>query len=74
MVNTCGCCKRQRVCPRCLGISPGIAAGDPGNPHPGPFTRELCESCERRVTLIKNLLNDNPMVVTDAADNTGDFT
>lgn len=36
------------VCPRCLDVEPGIAAGDPDHPHPGPFTRELCAACAAR--------------------------
>lgn len=39
------------VCPRCLNISRGIAAGDPEHPHPGPFTRELCSACEAQTGL-----------------------
>lgn len=33
------------VCPRCLGIEPGIPGGDPNDPHPGPFANELCIQC-----------------------------
>ncbi len=33
------------VCPRCLNVKPGISAGDPDKPHPGPFTREVCSVC-----------------------------
>ena len=41
--------KRLPVCPRCLGETPGIPAGDPGHPHPGPFTRDVCEKCQRAI-------------------------
>lgn len=37
---------RPPVCPRCLGVEPGKPAGDPEHPHPGPFTAEVCASCE----------------------------
>lgn len=37
---------RPPVCPRCLGVEPGKPAGDPEYPHPGPFTAEVCASCE----------------------------
>lgn len=33
------------VCPRCLDVVPGVPAGDPDNPHPGPFAPELCTVC-----------------------------
>jgi len=35
------------VCPRCLGVEPGKPSGDPAKPHPGPFTTDLCEACEK---------------------------
>ncbi len=34
------------VCPRCLGLEPGKPGGDPLHPHAGPFTPELCSSCQ----------------------------
>jgi hypothetical protein len=34
------------VCPRCLDIAPGVPAGDPTNPHPGPFADEARDWCE----------------------------
>lgn len=34
------------VCPRCLNLSPGKPAWrSPENPHPGPFTEDLCTAC-----------------------------
>lgn len=38
------------VCPRCLGVEPGKAAGDPEEPHPGPFTETACGPCALAVT------------------------
>lgn len=37
---------RPAVCPRCLGIVPGVPGGTPEDPHPGPFTDSLCAKCE----------------------------
>jgi len=34
------------VCPRCLGVEPGKPCGNPNDPHPGPFTTDLCAPCE----------------------------
>lgn len=33
------------VCPRCLDVKPGTPAGSPEQPHPGPFTADLCAAC-----------------------------
>ena len=33
------------VCPRCLDIEPGTPGGNPEEPHPGPFTENLCAAC-----------------------------
>lgn len=35
------------VCPRCLDVAPGIPAGVPDAPHPGPFTPDGCAACDR---------------------------
>lgn len=35
------------VCPRCLGINPGVAAGDPMQPRSVPVTLDMCEPCWR---------------------------
>jgi hypothetical protein len=37
------------VCPRCLDETPGMPAGDPNTPHPGPFADKFCVSCELAV-------------------------
>lgn len=35
------------VCPRCLDVKPGTPAGSPEQPHPGPFTADVCHACAR---------------------------
>ena len=40
---------RKPVCPRCLDVTPGTPGGTPEEPHPGPFTEELCTACAKAV-------------------------
>jgi hypothetical protein len=40
------------VCPRCLGVEPGKPCGTPNDPHPGPFTTDLCAPCEAATTKV----------------------
>jgi hypothetical protein len=39
----------QPVCPRCLDIVPGTPGGTPEEPHPGPFTEDLCAACHKAI-------------------------
>jgi len=39
----------QPVCPRCLDLVPGTPGGTPEEPHPGPFTEDLCAACHKAI-------------------------
>src|SRR5690349_20801905 len=42
--------RSRPVCPRCLGIEPGVPGGSPEHPYMGPVASVLCSPCEAIVS------------------------